>query len=168
MKRRSFVGLAASLALFPQAIRAATGFRSGGLIDTVDLNGAPGLSLAVVSAGKTIEIGGKGQKGFDHPSVPGADTLFEIGSLTKTFTASLIFELEAERQLDVDAPVGAYLPNLPRPWRNVTLSMLLSHICRLRTVQGRCPDRRCYRDSLPQPEMRLRHPSSQWHLPRNQ
>lgn len=127
MKRRSFVGLAASFALLPQTSRAATGFRSGRLIDTVDLNGAPGLSLAVVSSGEIIEIGGKGQKDLDDPSVPGADTLFEIGSLTKTFTASLIFELEAERQLDVDAPVGAYLPNLPRSWRNVTLSMLLSH-----------------------------------------
>lgn len=127
MKRRSFVGLAASLALLSKTGRAATDFRSGGLIDAVDLDGAPGLSLAVVSSGRIVEIEGKGQKGLDDPSVPSGDTLFEIGSLTKTFTASLIFELESERQLDADAPVGAYLKDLPQSWRNVTLSMLLSH-----------------------------------------
>jgi D-alanyl-D-alanine carboxypeptidase len=121
------MSLAAGLALFPAAGRAIPGTGHDRLIDAVDLDGAPGLSLAVVRAGQTLALGGKGRKGPGDAGVPDADTIFEIGSLTKTFTASLIFELEAEGRLDTGAPVGTYLPDLPEPWQRLPLDLLLSH-----------------------------------------
>lgn len=97
------------------------------MIDAVDLDGAPGASIAVVRARRIVALGGKGVRGPHDPVAPGADTIFEIGSLTKTFTASLIFELEAEGRLNVNAPIGTYVPELPDAWRPVTLAALLSH-----------------------------------------
>lgn len=96
-------------------------------LNAVRLNGAPGLALGVVRAGRLLAMGGAGRRGPVDPAVPGGDTVFEIGSLTKTFTASLIFELEAEGRLETSAPVGRYLPDLPEAWRPIRLDRLLSH-----------------------------------------
>lgn len=59
------------------------------------------------------------------------ETLFEIGSLTKLFTALLLAVLDEEGAVDMDAPVWRYLPE-SRPYlqnegRPVTLRHLASH-----------------------------------------
>ena len=126
MHRRSFLSLAAGAAALPVAGCATTGDRRD-LLEAIDLNGAPGATLGVVRAGRVLALGGKGQRGPDDPASPDADTLFEIGSLTKTFTASLIFELEAEGRLDTSRTIGDYVPDLPDSWRGRTLETLLSH-----------------------------------------
>jgi|GEM_PF-959089 len=38
------------------------------------------------------------------------DMIFEIGSITKTFTAAIMLQLEAEGKLNVDDPIAKYLP----------------------------------------------------------
>jgi len=39
------------------------------------------------------------------------DSVFQIGSITKTWTATLIMQLADEGLLDIDQPVVAYLPD---------------------------------------------------------
>lgn len=60
-----------------------------------------------------------------------ADTLFQIGSITKVWTASLVMMLVDEGKLDLDAPVVTYLPEFkvadPDVTARVTLRDLLSH-----------------------------------------
>lgn len=55
-----------------------------------------------------------------------SDTLFQIGSITKTFTASIIFKLIEEYQLNLNDELTRWLPQYPR-WKNVTVNDLLRH-----------------------------------------
>jgi CubicO group peptidase (beta-lactamase class C family) len=55
------------------------------------------------------------------------DTKFEIGSITKTFTATLIMQLEQQRRLVLADSVCTYIENCPPGWSAVTLQHLLSH-----------------------------------------
>ncbi len=57
---------------------------------------------------------------------PKTDTLFQAGSITKSFTSTIILRLEAEGKLKIDDPITNYLPQYPR-WHNVTIRELLNH-----------------------------------------
>ncbi|CAM3387383.1 beta-lactamase family protein [Corallococcus sp. ZKHCc1 1396] len=57
------------------------------------------------------------------------DALFRIGSMTKTFTATVVLQLAAERRLDLDRPVQEYLPRLlpAGVYAPITVRQLLNH-----------------------------------------
>ncbi|THA26400.1 class A beta-lactamase-related serine hydrolase [Streptomyces sp. RKND-216] len=56
---------------------------------------------------------------------------FRIGSITKTFVATVLLQLEAEGRLDLDDPVAVHLPGVVRghgnDGRRVTVRRLLNH-----------------------------------------
>ncbi len=58
-----------------------------------------------------------------------ADGRFRIGSITKTFTATVVLQLAAERRVDLDAPVQHYLPGLLPSglYSPITVRQLLNH-----------------------------------------
>lgn len=55
------------------------------------------------------------------------DTLFQMGSITKTFTATIIFKLIEENKLNIKENLAKWLPQYPR-WKNITVYDLLHHI----------------------------------------
>jgi CubicO group peptidase (beta-lactamase class C family) len=59
------------------------------------------------------------------PNTP--QTRFEIGSLTKQFTATAILHLVEAGKLRLDAPVSTYIPDLPNAWSLITIHQLLTH-----------------------------------------
>jgi len=68
------------------------------------------------------------------------DTPFQLGSVSKSFSALIIAQLHAEGTLDLDAPVTDYLPELALgqhiSWQNITLRQIVSHQSGLSTIDG--------------------------------
>lgn len=87
----------------------------------------PGMAAVVVERGRVAETGTAGLRRDASAARVDRHTVFEIGSITKVFTALLVFRLRQWGWLDTDAPIGRYLDALPVAWEPITLSRLLSH-----------------------------------------
>jgi len=70
----------------------------------------PGFSIAVVSAGETIYAEGFGLRDVERALPATVDTLYGIGSITKSFVAIAVLQLVEAGKVDLDAPVSRYLP----------------------------------------------------------
>ncbi|MFD7097467.1 serine hydrolase domain-containing protein [Streptomyces xanthophaeus] len=119
-----------------------------------------GVVVAAVS-GDSVEIRGAGSTGStggtggDQGAVPGADTLFEIGSVTKTFTALALARLAVSGTVDLDEPLGALLPQgtvVPtRGDSRITLRHLATHTSGLPRLPKGMLLRAWLRPSTPDP-----------------
>ncbi len=91
----------------------------------------PGLTLGVTDRDATLSVGTYGFAELASRTAVTPETLFEIGSIGKTFTAILVLQLADEGAIDVDAPVAHYLPwfAVPQPdgAAAITVAHLLSH-----------------------------------------
>jgi D-alanyl-D-alanine carboxypeptidase len=109
----------------------------------------PGISVAIVKHGQVVLAQGYGVSDVATGSPVQANTRFDIGSVTKTFTALGVLLLYQESQgtsrpLNLDAPIGQYLHDnasfkLPRKWAHVTTSELLDMTSGIRDVGGPQP-----------------------------
>jgi D-alanyl-D-alanine-carboxypeptidase/D-alanyl-D-alanine-endopeptidase len=84
---------------------------------------------AVTSAGARSVVPVGRIRALDGPA-PRADTLFEIGSVTKVFTALLLAEAVTRGELSLDTPVGDLLPEVDVPTRDgvaITVEHLATH-----------------------------------------
>ena len=93
--------------------------------------GIPGVAVGILYGGvHTIEY--FGVTSVEHPLPVDAATLFQIGSTTKTVTATALMRLVERGLLDLDAPVRTYLPDLrladEAVAAAVTTRHLLSHV----------------------------------------
>jgi CubicO group peptidase (beta-lactamase class C family) len=87
----------------------------------------PGLSLAVVKDGKVTYQQAYGLANIELNAPVTTDTVFQIQSITKTFTATAVMMLVEEGKLALDDPVGKHLDGTPESWNPITLRHLLSH-----------------------------------------
>jgi CubicO group peptidase (beta-lactamase class C family) len=87
----------------------------------------PGLSLAIVKNGRVVRAGGYGYANVELKVPPTEETAYEIGSTTKSFTATAVMMLVEEGKIGLDEKIGSYLSGLPEPWRPITVRQLLSH-----------------------------------------
>ena len=90
----------------------------------------PGVSLGVLFEGEE-ETATFGVTSIEHPLEVTTDTLFQIGSITKTFTATAIMRLVEAGKVGLDEPVRAYLPDFRLQDEDVaaraTVRQLLTH-----------------------------------------
>jgi D-alanyl-D-alanine carboxypeptidase len=87
----------------------------------------PGLSLAVLSKGEPIILQGYGFANLEHSVAATADTLYQIASVSKQFTATAIMLLVEEGKLTLDDPITDYFPDAPAIWQPITVRHLLTH-----------------------------------------
>ncbi len=71
----------------------------------------PGVAIGITTDDEELTAA-FGVTSVDHPLPITPDTLFQVGSITKTFLGTLVMRLAEERLLDLDAPVRTYLPEL--------------------------------------------------------
>lgn len=87
-----------------------------------------GASVAVVKDGKVVKAQGYGLADKARNVNVSAKTLFNIGSITKQFTATAVLLLQEDGKLSVDDEVRRWLPELPEDWKGTKLRHLLGHI----------------------------------------
>ena len=92
----------------------------------------PGLALAVVRKGRVETLRTYGTANLELGAAVTSDTVFELGSLTKQFTAAAVMMLVEDGKLRLDDRIAAYLPELPGEWRDITIRHLLTHSSGLR------------------------------------
>jgi D-alanyl-D-alanine carboxypeptidase len=88
----------------------------------------PGLSLAVVRDGQIIKARGYGLANIELNVAATRSTVYEIGSVTKQFTAMAIMMLVEDGKLSLEDKLTKYFPDAPEPWSRITIRHLLTHM----------------------------------------
>lgn len=87
----------------------------------------PGLSLAVIVDGAAVIEKSYGVANLELGVPATSDTVYEIASMTKGFTAAAIMLLVEAGKLSLDEPLTRFRPGLPDAWQTVTVRRLLTH-----------------------------------------
>ena len=87
----------------------------------------PGISLAVVRNGQIVKAQGYGLAHVELNVPLTKDTVMEIGSMTKQFTATAVMMLVEEGKLSLDDKLSKYITDVPPAWSGVTIRHLLTH-----------------------------------------
>jgi D-alanyl-D-alanine carboxypeptidase len=96
----------------------------------------PGVALKIVRDGKVVKTGVYGLANVELNVPVKPETVFEIGSITKQFTAAGILMLAQEGKLSVDDKISKYLKDTPESWRDVTIRHLLTHTSGIKSYTG--------------------------------
>src|SRR5437588_10925656 len=79
-------------------------------------HGIPGMSAAVLQGAQIIHLASYGQANVEWRTSATSDTVYELASLTKPFTASAIMLLTEEGTLDLDGSIAELVPEAPPSW----------------------------------------------------
>ncbi|MFN3640391.1 MAG: serine hydrolase domain-containing protein, partial [Flavobacterium sp.] len=92
----------------------------------------PALSYAVLQNGEYVSSGVYGLAEVELNVPANEHTLFNVGSVGKTFTATAIMVLEEDCKLSIMDPIGKHLEGIPDKWNNITIEHLLNHTSGIR------------------------------------
>lgn len=87
----------------------------------------PGISLAIVRDGRVIKAKGYGYANVELNAPATKETVYEIGSITKQFTAVAVMMLVEEGKISLDEKITKYFADAPATWNEITVRHLLSH-----------------------------------------
>lgn len=131
--------------LCSMTISSALPARSGGVrdagarldryLDSLEARGFSGTVL-VEKDGARIVARGYGFRDQAKGAKNTPNTVFDIGSVTKQFTAAALLTLEMRNKLSVQDTLGKYFPQAPADKRGITLHHLLRHASGLPSVIG--------------------------------
>ena len=96
----------------------------------------PGAALVVIRDGRQIKNSVYGLANLELNVPVKTNTVFEIGSITKQFTAAGILLLAQEGKLSVDDKISAHLKDTPAAWTNITVRHLLTHTSGVKSYTG--------------------------------
>jgi CubicO group peptidase (beta-lactamase class C family) len=87
----------------------------------------PGLSVAILRGDRLVLARGYGYANLEHHVRATDSTVYQLGSVTKQFTAAAVVMLSEQGRLQLDDPITRYLPEGESVWRGVTIRHLLTH-----------------------------------------
>lgn len=95
----------------------------------------PGFSVAVFKTNEILFEKQYGEANLDYNIPISSETVFDIGSIAKQFTAAAILILEQEGKLSIKDPAYKYIDNLPRYEKgNPTIEHLLNQTSGIKEV----------------------------------
>jgi CubicO group peptidase (beta-lactamase class C family) len=94
--------------------------------DRMERAKTPGVTVAIIRDGKA-EITGYGYADLENKVPAKAETVYQIGSVTKQFTATMIMMLVEQGKLKLDDSILTHMPDLPAAWKDATVRQLLNH-----------------------------------------
>ncbi|MFN7172693.1 MAG: serine hydrolase domain-containing protein [Fimbriimonadaceae bacterium] len=89
--------------------------------------GIVGLTLGISIEGKPVLVRSWGYSNVEVSTKTEHDSVYEIASLTKQFTASVIHLLAEQGKLSLDDSLRKWLPAGPKEWDPITLRHMISH-----------------------------------------
>ncbi|MDF1502361.1 serine hydrolase domain-containing protein [Roseisolibacter sp. H3M3-2] len=122
----------------PLGAQPVTRARAQAVVDSVVAASAPGwtqaagMTVAVTRGAETLVLKGYGKADLEFDLPTPADAVYEIGSVTKQFTAAALLQLVEQGKVALDDPVTRYLPDYPTQGRTVTVRRLLDHTSGIR------------------------------------
>ena len=87
----------------------------------------PGVALGILHAGRE-HTAGFGVTNLENPLPVDTGTLFQVGSITKTVTATAMLRLVERGLVALDEPLRSYLPNLRLSDESVARKVTLRHV----------------------------------------
>jgi len=93
----------------------------------MDRWGVPGLTIGILSGGE-VQTGAFGTANANTGIATRPETLFQIGSISKIFTTTLVMTLVEEGKVSLDTPVITYIPALPLADKTARETITLRHL----------------------------------------
>jgi CubicO group peptidase (beta-lactamase class C family) len=109
-----------------------TAAKVDGLFASWDTTVSPGGALAVIKDGAIVYERGYGMAKLEDGLVNTPDKVFDIGSVSKQFTAACVAMLVRDGKVRVEDDIRKYLPDMPAYGKTVTVGHLLHHTSGLR------------------------------------
>jgi len=120
-----------TLSIFLFTIHFSTGQDLGSKIDaivsSIYTQNEPGISILVAKDGKPIYQKAFGRSNMELDIPMKIDNVFQIGSITKQFTAVSILMLEEQGKLKMNDKIVKYMPDYPTQGSVITIHHLLNH-----------------------------------------
>jgi len=90
---------------------------------------APGIAIGLTFRERNLHAGYFGLSDRESGKPVHSDTLFQIGSISKSFTSIVLLQLHEQGKLDINDPVAKYLPwfKVPSEFKPIALRHLMSH-----------------------------------------
>lgn len=96
----------------------------------------PGLALTILQNGQSMKTAAYGLANLELSVPVKTDTVFEIGSVTKQFTAATVLLLVQDGKINVDEKIERYLGPIPASWQEITVRHLLTHTSGIKSYTG--------------------------------
>jgi CubicO group peptidase (beta-lactamase class C family) len=97
------------------------------LTHTEDRDRLPGLAVAVRKDHKVVHLNCYGYANLETGMKITPDTIFELGSLSKQFTALAVLDLVNSNRLDLNDPLSKFFKGFPRYADDITVEDLIHH-----------------------------------------
>lgn len=96
------------------------------LISHIENNNKSIGAITVAKNGKTLYSRSFGQKNLKNNTKPTKDLKYQIGSVTKMLTATMIYQLAEKNKLDLNEKIDTYFPTVPNASK-ISINNLLEH-----------------------------------------
>lgn len=87
----------------------------------------PGVAYIVTKHGETLYSGAYGMANLEAGVALSPDSIFNLASITKQFTAAAIMQLQEQGKLNVKDTITKYLPEFPTQGHSISIEHLLTH-----------------------------------------